>query len=62
MKSKVIQKMELKTDPLSNFDLVVQAQKGVDAEMAFKISDLLLMQYEDLSFILHLSTKILKNY
>lgn len=62
MKSKVIQKIDLNKDPISNFNLVLQAQKGVDAEMAFVISELLLMPEEDLSLILHLSTKTLKNY
>ncbi len=60
MKSEVIKKSHL--DPISNFELVVQAQKGVDAEMAFGISESLLMPEEDLSLILHLSTKTLKNY
>ena len=62
MKSKVIKKSPIIQDPISNFDLVVQAQKGVDAEMAFEISESLLMPDEDLSLILHLSTKTLKNY
>ncbi len=60
MKNEVIKSSLL--DPISSFELVVQAQKGVDVEMAFEVSASLLMPEEDLSLILHLSTKTLKNY
>ncbi len=53
---------ELSKKPIGNFSLVMKAQKGIGVNLAFEVADSLLMPYEELSRILQLTTKTLRNY
>lgn len=55
-------KGRLSSKPIGNFSLVKNAQKGIDVETAFEVADALFMPYEELSQILQLTTKTLRNY
>ncbi|MEX2566562.1 MAG: antitoxin Xre/MbcA/ParS toxin-binding domain-containing protein [Cyclobacteriaceae bacterium] len=47
---------------IGNFSLVMNAQKGIGIDLAFEIAESLLISNEELSQILHLTAKTLRNY
>jgi len=55
-------KIKLSKEPIGNFSLVMNAQKGIGIDLAFEVAESLLMPNEELSRILQLTTKTLRNY